>query len=211
MSDTITPTDDLHTLLGPNPDVQRIYDNVLAITPSMTLPLMQVALWNAIEEFAIRSTYFRHKAYWQMACGVTTVDFNPLSASQIVVWVLDQWGLTQWEVRPPATLVDLQTPLAARTGWALLAWKPTSFATVCQLGAFPELWSTWFETILDGTMFRLYGQPAKPWSSPQLAQYHGTRFRQGMARARDIAERLHSNQQSPRRQYPYFAHGRRKN
>jgi hypothetical protein len=64
--------------------------------------------------------------------------------------------------------------------------------------------------MLDGTLGRLYGMPSKPWTSTQLATYHGTRFRQGMNRARDIAERLHSHQQSPRRAYPYFARGRRK-
>lgn len=211
MSTTVTPSDDMHTMLGANPDVQRIYDNVLAILPAATLPVVQLALWNAIEEFAIRSTYFRHKAYWQMAPGVYTVDFNPLSASQIVVWVIEQHGLWQWEIRPPATLVDLQTPNAARSGWAVLVWRPASFDAVKRLGAFPELWSTWFETILDGTLFRLYGQPIKPWSSPQLAQYHGQRFRQGLNRARDVAERLHSDQQSPRNVFPYFARGRRKN
>jgi len=104
-------------------------------------------------------------------------------------------------------LVDRQEPNAARSGWALLALKPTSFDTDLP----QEMWSNWFETLLDGTMFRLYGMPAKPWSSPQNAQYHGTRFRQGINRARDIAERQHSNQQSPFRAYPYFAHGRRKN
>jgi hypothetical protein len=210
MSMTVTPSDDMASTLGGNPDVERVYDNVLAILPAVTLPLVQLALWNAIEEFAIRSTYFRHKAYWQMAPGVYTVDFNPISATQIAVWVLSQEGLTQFEVRPPATLVDLRAPLAARTGWAVLAWKPASFDSVNAQGSLPELWSTWFETVLDGTLFRVYGQPMKPWSSPQLAQYHGQRFRQGLNRARDIAERLHSDQQSPNRAFPYFARGRRK-
>jgi hypothetical protein len=211
VSETITPADDMSSVLGSNPDVQRIYDNVLAVMPAVTLPIVQLALWNAVEEFAVRSTYFRAKVYWEMAIGVSTVDFNPHSAAMLVVWVLEQHGLTDFVVRPPATLVDRQVPLAARTGWAILALKPTSFDVVKQKGALPELWSTWFETMLDGVLFRLYGQPAKPWSSPQLATYHGTRFRQGMNRARDIAERLHSDQQSRRRRFPYFAMGRRKN
>jgi len=211
MSETITPTDNMRSLLGSNPDVTRVYDNVLAVMPSATLPLVQMCLWSTIEEFAIRSLYFRDKVYWQMAPGVWQVDFNPYSATQLVVWVITQYGLTNFRVVPPAVLEDLQVPCdAARTGWAWLALKPTSFQAVQQPGAFPELWNTWFETMLDGTMFRLYGQPAKPWSSPQMAQYHGSRFRQGMARARDIAERQHSDQQSPRRTYPYFASGRRK-
>jgi hypothetical protein len=60
-------------------------------------------------------------------------------------------------------------------------------------------------------MFRLYGMPSRPWSSTQLASYHGTRWWQGVNRARDQAQRLNSRQQSPQRVFPYYARGRRKN
>lgn len=211
MSATVTPSDNMNATLGSNPGVTRVYDNVLATLPATTLPLIQLALHNAIDEFCIRSLYFREKVWWQMAPGVTQVDFNPFSATQLVIWVFAQHGLTNFRVDPPGTLEDLQVPAsAARTGWAWVALGPASFQAVQQQGAFPELWTTWFETMLDGTMFRLTGQPAKPWSSVQLSQYHGSRFRMGINRARDIAERLHSGQQSPRRGFPYFAHGRRK-
>ena len=212
MSATVTPSDSMKSMLGSNPGVTRIYDNVLAVLPATTQPLIQLALWNSVEEFCLRSQYFRERIYWQMAPGVYQVDFNPFSASQLVSWVLSQYGLTSFRIVPPAILEDLQTPPnAARTGWAIVALTPTSFDALQKSASFPELWTTWFETMLDGTMFRLTGQPAKPWSSTQLAQYHGARFRMGINRARDIAERLHSDQQSPRRTYPYFAHGRRKN
>jgi hypothetical protein len=211
MSATVTPTDNMNSMLGSNPGVTRVYDNVLATLPATTTPLIQLALWNAIEEFCIRSLYFREKIWWQMAPGVYQVDFNPFSASQLVTWVVNQNGLTNFRVVPPAILEDLQVPpTGSRTGWAWVVLKPTSFDALSKSGAFPELWTTWFETMLDGTMFRLTGQPAKPWSSAQMAQYHGTRFRMGLNRARDISERLHTDQQSSRRTYPYYAHGRRK-
>ncbi len=207
MSGTAIPVSDLQTALGASPDTDRLYDNVQSVLPAVTLPIIKIAAWNAIEEFAVRSTYFRDEVSWNMAIGVRDVDFNPYSADMQACWILGQYGLTSWFVSPPARLVDRREPTAARSGSVLLALKPISFDTDLP----QEMWSTWFETLLDGTMFRLYGMPAKPWSSPQNAQYHGTRFRQGMMRARDIAERQHSNQQSPFRMYPYFAHGRRKN
>jgi hypothetical protein len=204
---TLTPTSDQQTSLGSSPDVERLFDNVQSVLPAITLPVIKIAAWNCIEEFAIRSTYFRDTVSWNMAIGVRDVDFNPYSADMQVCWVLAQHGLTRWQVAPPARLVDFYEPTAARSGSALLALKPVSF----DVDLPQEMWSTWFETILDGTLFRLYGMPAKPWSSPQLSQYHGSRFRMGINRARDIAERLHSNQQSPFRAFPYFARGRRKN
>lgn len=189
--------------------IGRLYDNVQTMLPAITLPVIDMELWNTIQEFCIRGTYFRAKVYWNMGIGVSTVDFEPFDVNTTVVWVLYCHGLTHWEINPPAQLVDFMEPNAARSGWALLALAPVNFDVV-QLGAVPELFTTWFEVMLDGTLGRLYAMPVKPWSSPQLAEYHGRRFRQGLNRARDIAERLHSNQQSPRRGYPYYAGGRRK-
>jgi hypothetical protein len=202
---TPIPADDLRTTFGANPDIERLYDHVQAILPGVTLSLLQMMAWGAIEEFAIRSTYFREQVSWSMAIGVSTVNFNPHSADMQVCWVLGQDGLWQWQVNPPGELVDLRTPTTARTGTALLALKPTSFDANLP----NEMWTNWFETILDGTLFRLFGMPGKPWASPQLAQYHGARFRQGINRARDVATRNWSNQQAPWT-FPYFAAGRRK-
>jgi hypothetical protein len=193
-----------------NPDIARLYDNVQSVVPGVTLPLLEQELWNTVSEFCIRSTYFRRRVYWEMAPGVSSVQFEPYSVDFSVVWVLWQHGLTNFEVRPPAELYDFLPANASRNGEALLALRPRRFDNL-RLGHLPELFTTWFETMLDGVKFRLYGMPSRPWSNTQLATYHGTRYRQGINRARYIAERLHSSQQSPFRGYPYFARGRRKN
>ena len=206
MSATVTPSDDLQTTLGSQPDIERVYDNVLAIVPAVTFPLVKMALWNAIEEFARRSVHFRETVHWTMGIGVGSVDFNPYSATMSVCWVLSQTGLYRWQIDPPARLVDLVSPQTTlRTGDAIVALKPVSLeADLPQ-----HMWTQWFETILDGVLGRLYALPAKPWSNGQLAQYHGTRFRQGLNRARDIAARGYSNQQ-PNWAFPVIAKGRRK-
>ena len=206
---TVVPSDNQDAQLGPNPDVDRIYDNVLAVMPGVTLPLLQIALWNTIEEFAIRGTYFRDKVYWQMAPGVSNINFSPYSACSTVVWMLDVEGLLRYHVEPPALLIDDMPPQAQRQGCAWLALKPVSLAAVAECPCGGDRYSTWFEVLLDGTMFRLYGMPAKPWSSSQMATYHGQRFRQGLNRARDIATRHHTNRSVWR--FPYFARGKRKN
>lgn len=206
MSATVTPSDDLQTSLGSDPGLERLYDNVQLVVPGgVTLSLIKVAAWNTIEEFALRSTCFRVEVSWAMPIGTSQVDFNPYSSDMTACWVLGQCGLTAWRVEAPACLVDLRAPTAARTGTAILALKPISFDA--NLPA--ELWINWFETILDGTCFRLYGMPNKPWMNTQLATYHGTRFRQGINRARDVAARAWSPQQ-PAWRFPMFAHGRRK-
>lgn len=191
------------------PGLNRFYDTIQSRLPGMTVNLIDLELHNVVEEFCFRSTYFREEVFWQMQPGVNRLILTPYSLQMETVWITQQHGLTHYIVEPPATLVDLMVPTAARTGNALLILKPKNLEMV-KKGAAPQLFTTWFEAILDGVLFRLYGTPAKPWSSPQLAQYHGTRYWQGVNRARDIAERLNSPQQSPFRTFPYWAHGRRK-
>jgi len=49
----------------------------------------------------------------------------------------------------------------------------------------PEVATTWYETIYDGIIGRMYSMPKKPWSNPQMSVYHLRRFRNGMAAARN--------------------------
>lgn len=193
-----------------DPGLNRLYDTIQSRLGGITLAMIELELHSIVEEFCIRSTYFRELVYWQMQIGVSRVLLSPFSAYMVTVWVIWQHGLSRFYVDTPATLVDMQPPVASRTGEAWIVLRPRNFEAI-KYGAVHELFTTWFEVILDGVLFRLYQMPNKPWASPQLAAYHGTRFRAGINRARDIAERLHTNEQSPRSLFPYFAHGRRKN
>lgn len=56
-----------------------------------------------------------------------------------------------------------------------------------------EVATTWYEPIFDGILGKLYSQPKKPWSNPQMAAYHLRRFRNGTAAARDLTRHNHSS------------------
>jgi hypothetical protein len=208
MTATPTPTSDLTSFLGPNAGINRLYDNVQAVVPSVGLPLVQMEAWNAIEEFYLISTVRREFIYWQMAPGVAVIDLNPFDANWLVQIIHQVWGLAFPKVEPPSIIRDLNNAANATTnlrqGRAIVSLKPASF----NVGLDPQLFAQWFEVILDGTLFRLYAQPSKPFSNAQLAMYHGKRFRAGMARARILAEKLHAGT-GPTWAYPYFARGRR--
>jgi len=206
---TTTPTDDLSSFLGSNPGLERLYDNVQTMVPVVGLSMVKQASWNTIEDFYLRSTARREEVFWEMAIGVSQVDFNPFDATWLVAWILDVSGLHYPKIVMPGLLFDTQQPSYDRKGRALLALKPVSFTTNLP----PELFDQWFETILDGTLFRLYGSPAKPYSSPQLAAFHGGKYRGGVGRARAIADKQYTNG-SGRWNFPRmqgFAMGRRKN
>jgi hypothetical protein len=192
-----------------NAGLNRFYDTIQTRLAGITQPVIDLELASVVEEFCFRSTYFSEQVFWQMQPGVDRLVLTPYSLQMETIWVVHVEGLVNYKIDPPATLVDMYPPVSVRTGSAIMILKPRSLDFVKQ-GAVPALFTTWFEPILDGVLFRLFGIPAKPWSSPQFASYHGTRYWQGVNRARDIAERLNSNQQSPFRRFPYWAHGRRK-
>jgi hypothetical protein len=205
---TDTPISDLSTALSANPGVERLYDNVQAQVPAIGLAAVKLALWNTIEDFYIQSTLAREHVYWKMAGSIQSVNFNPFDGYRSVVWVLGYTGLYNAKVEYPSVLRDLTRPIPGgdRSGEAWLVLKPVSFEAVQACNQFPELWSTWFETILAGTLYRLYVQPAKPFSNAQLAQFHGKMYRRGVSQARDVARRDNSTGRPTR--FPYYARGR---
>lgn len=209
MAATTTPTSTLSTAFGADPGVERVYDNVQVQVPSVMLSAVKLALWNTIEDFYIQSTMCREHVFWKMAAGVQTIDFNPFDESRTVAWVLDFSGVGKGKIEPPAVLRDLTFPVPEieRGGEAWLALKPVSFdAVACH--ACGDLWSSWFETILAGTLYRLYSQPAKPYSSPLLAQVNSSIYRRGIASARDTARRGFTAGRPVG--FPYFARGGRR-
>lgn len=206
MAVTPTPSSDLSTFLGSNPGLARLYDNVQATLPVVSLEIIKMMTWNTIEQFYLDSTARQEKVYWTMAVGVQELDFNPFDETWLVAWVLQVDGLSNFKIEMPGTVIDLNNPIGVRTGSALLALKPVAFATNLP----QELFVQWFETILNGTLFRLYSTPMKPYSSPQMAQFYGREWRKGVARARGIASKQYTNG-AGRWSFPTFAAGRRKN
>ncbi len=195
----------LASLLGDDPGLNRLYDNVLVEVPSVTLQMVQVQAWNTIEDFYLRSTVRREVVYWTMAPGVQQIDFNPYDENWLVAWVLEVCGLPCYRVVPPGVVIDTTNPTSQRNGSALLALKPVANG----FSPDPLLFQTWFETLLAGVLSRLYGMPAKPYTSPQLAQKHASVYTRGIAIARAFADG--ANGAGPGRwRFPYFAAGRRK-
>lgn len=209
MSQTVTPSYNLQPSLGYNPGLARLYDNVQATVPAVDLPLIQMMTWNVIQDFYQRSTSRREILYWQMAPGVTSLDFNPYDETWLVAWVLAVNGLSKFKIVMPGQVVDLEFPANARYGSALVALAPVNINADLP----PELFTQWFETLLSGVLYRLHSLPSKPYSSPQLAMYHGKMYRRGIAEAKGIANKGYTDG-AGRWMFPQeqgFALGRRKN
>lgn len=203
MSQTATPVNSLGSFLGEQPGAERIYDNVQAVCAGITVAAIKMVLWNTIEDYAIRSTCWQQTLNWTLGIGASSIGFNPIDADTLVVNVMAVTGLAHYIVEPPAVLIDTDPPIAARSGQVIVSTKPSSFTANLP----GDLFGNRFQGMLDGTLYRLYGQPAKPWTSERLAGYHGRRYNSAINAAKAAALGAHSNQAGWR--FPMFASGRR--
>lgn len=181
--------------------LERIYDGIEAVLPGVQHEVVRLAAWDALQEFCQHSAFWRMTLPWTLAAGEGRVDLNKVNPLARVLWVLAVRGMN-YRLAPPATLVDMGSNYGSgRAGTAYVACGPLRLGE----GALPSsLVDDWNEVLRDGTLFRLYGHPAKPYSAPPLMQFHGRRWRAGINRAKLAArEQMH---EAPR--FAYFAAGR---
>lgn len=104
-------------------------------------------------------------------------------------------GLFSYSVFVPGYITLVTRPNADQTQYPLKAWLALSVGPKC-IESNCDDWSveewmyqTYFQDWLDGVLGRLFAMPMKPWASPQLAIYHGKRFRNAMAFRKQEATR----------------------
>jgi len=199
---------DLPSFLTENPDLGRLYDNVMAQVPGLTTDMCVLVAWNTIEDFYQRTTYRREHVYWRMDAGVYSLNFDPWDPEWRVFRFLWYRGPDNVKFEPPGVLRDLNAmpPPATRNGEVLLALKPKSIATRLPY----DVWTLWFETLQAGMMYRLFLQPKKPYSDIQLARLHGAMYVSGCAGARALRQ-ANSITDGASWRFPLFAAGRVKN
>jgi hypothetical protein len=203
----------------------RIYDGVEGVLPGVAHNMVMLAAWDAIEEFCLRSTYWRMSLPFVIPAGDYDRVQVGIDANTVVAAIIAVHGLHSYRIAPPDVIIDPTTPgggqgggvgaspvgdtgiggsaftaPADRFGGALVICKPSSLAA--PMPSF--LVDQWNEALRDGILARLYRHPSKPYSSPQLAGMHGQRFRNQILLARDMARRFNDY---PGPRFPYFARG----
>jgi hypothetical protein len=181
--------------------VARLYDAILSQVAAVPLPIVQMALWDAIEEFCRRSCLWRETVQFVMDPGVVILDLNPIDDGTRAIWIWRVTGLERYQVRPPVTLVDLGDYTDERRGTALVVCKPYALS---EYGIPSLLADDWSEALRDGALWRLFITPQKPWSDAKLAQYYGNRFRAAIFQAKESVRRAGD---IPEPRFPYFALG----
>lgn len=204
-------TCNLPDFLTDDPDVGRLYDNVMAQVPGVTSDMIALVAWNTIEDFYQRTTYRREHVYWRMDPGIYYINFDPWPGDN-GEWRVFRFlwfrGPDNFKFERPGAMRDLNAtpPPSTRNGEVLLALKPKSLETELPY----DLWSLWFECLQAGMMYRLMLQPAKPYSNMQAARMFAAQYTSGCAAARAMVQSNNITDGASWR-YPLFAPGRIKN
>jgi hypothetical protein len=196
--------------------------------PGALPAIVHAELQRSMNDFYLRSCAWREIiGPYQVSQGNNIIALNPADAYSRVVHVFDVYlQLAADDRRPLEKLtrppfadqvpdeprrvfliepytVQLDPVPNADLGNVLYAYVALTPAE--DAAALPDIALTHhFEGILAGAYARLYAQPGKPYSSPDLALFYTRENMRRITAARDMANRGHSNADAPFR-FPPFA------
>lgn len=176
--------------------------DILPRTPGIVRAIAKRELQNVAREFYRESTAWREiveSAY--LADGVYQLTAVPQDSNSEVLQILSV-EVNGLPIRP-----KVERPVGDRPDGTPTNWYPTGPATfdvwptpdqyddeirvrvilipTATATALPDVAQTLhYDALLDGLLGRLYAHPAKPYSNPTLGQYHLTRFRAAIAKAK---------------------------
>lgn len=184
--------------------VDRLIQTVRAHVPGVPEEMVKLELFNTIDTFFRRTLAWRFPNDITLLANTTEYDVEtPAGAVAVAAINATHNGLTMPTFEPSAVSM-----VAGQLAWAftqpdvvLLANAPSSqqlaypltvmFALSIQRDALeidPGDWQLddwmydmFFGDWINGIYASLYGMPAKPWSNPQLAVFHGKKFWSGMS------------------------------
>jgi len=199
-------------------DLNRLMDNLRIKLPGALDGVLQLELFNTLDEFLKTSCAWQETIQFTTRDGVREYYLTPVGPAQIVrlMWV----RYADEEVRElyveasmaiPGTLVLRHDPEPAKE---MEARVTMTISDPVRRDGFPVVpdWimAKYMDDIMDGVLGRMMGQIAKPYSSERMAVLHTRRFGGAMQRAR--AEVLHENVYGGQRwNFPQgFASGRQR-
>lgn len=175
--------------------------DILPRTPGIVRQVAKREFLNTAREF------YRQSGAWREVCESVFFADNdyqytvvPQNSESEVIQV------TSVEVNGIPLIAKTERPLGDRGDGTPTTWYPTGLDTI-EIWPTPEqyddevrvrailiptdtattlpdvAYAKHYEALLDGTLGRLYGHPAKPYSNPALATYHLNRFRNAIGEA----------------------------
>jgi hypothetical protein len=178
-----------------HPSLQRLMDDAKTRVPGALESAIKAELFTVMTEFFSDSNVWQEEIPFDTAVDTTDYPISPAAEGRIerVLYVKNA------DDRPVrASYPNME--------FVRLAWTPTKIETLTAVVAltsvdptdrdgYPQvphwIYDKYGTGLLDGVLGRMMSQPAKPYSSTQLALMHMGRFRNTISRAR--RESIHQN------------------
>ncbi len=187
-------------------DFERLIDNARIRLPGALDGVIKMELFTVLREFTEQSNAWLDRVTFLFPPGAERIELVPNHEADInrlvSVAVVGPDGSEEayWTRLPAAMPEPGVVHIPSR--FTSTAETQTCLATVALIVADPTgedglptfprwMADKYFGCLLDGTLYRMMSQPAKPYSSTPGALFHGRRFRKGVAQARN--ETRHGN------------------
>ena len=85
--------------------LDRIYDAIEAVVPGVNHAVVQMVVWDTLDEFCTKSTFWRATVQWTLQPSVQAVNLNPVSGNALVRHVL-ALRPSRLSANLPGSLVD---------------------------------------------------------------------------------------------------------
>lgn len=190
-----------------NDHVARIVKECNIKLPGAIDSAIRFEMFGALDELLRDSEVWKEDATVETRAGEDTYYLTVVEGMIIRLFSLKTANDTPVKatMEVPGDLVLLETPLVEEVLTANVVLTITDPTTTDGDPSAPEwIFALYRPAIVAGTLFRMMLQPAKPYSSTELASYHGRKFRNFIAQARRSA--MHKNLSGAQRwQFPRFA------
>lgn len=166
--------------------IQNIIDRARFELPGATDATINVALFDAFDEWARRTDANRFVAEIPLIAGIQTYTITFTNTLVVRVWSIAHRDMTVYGyydaddgklvlTRVP-TADDVADPLMLEVSMAAKPGVDDPDLWMSEL-----LWGRYRSVLLDGVIAKMASQVAKPYSNQTKAMFHGRRFHNGMA------------------------------
>lgn len=186
-----------------NADMNRLMDHARIRLPGALDAAIQMELFAVMNEFFQTSNIWYEDIKFAVTPTSDSYIDNPEAYTYDVIpeqgtitrlmGIIDSQGRPQQGYMPTLGQVILSfSPNTADTYSARVALTVSDPVTRDGYPEFPDwIMDKYGNDILEGVLSRMMSQIAKPYSSPQMAQYHGKLFKQAVSQAK--VEASHQN------------------
>src|SRR6478609_1794523 len=161
--------------MATNPLIDRVMDQIRVKMPGALDGVTQMELWNTLDDFLVRTNVWTGETEVKLKVGKLEDGTNyPIKA-----WISTPGTITFASgVSEPKTIVATVALTVGDPG------KRQVYPDV------PDwIWGDYYDVIIDGTIGRLFGHPAKPYSNPQMALFHLKQYSAGCDQAKWMVNR----------------------